>query len=317
MAQNYVRKMLNIGFRFNPSAEDLITFYLPRLIAGKPPKDTENFIHRADVYGGKPRDLAAEFAPVPRSENGSRFFFTTCKRQKGSSTRRERTAGDGTWVRQNSKEVKNTAGVKVGKTQSFRFMKDGRYTDWLMEEHHCCVQQAVAGDEEPVICRMYVSPRASPDSAARQESAAFVEQEPDPAPRQEHVITPPATAKRPEPPVAEPPCAKKTRGAVSARPVAHQSCAGVAPPPLCAPRCPPSSPTPSSVPRCVAPAAASPGHADSSITTTAVCTATTGAIAANGPGDRCIPHATEQYTTATAAFLSASANRCTASSHYR
>uniref|UniRef100_A0A0D3HR57 NAC domain-containing protein n=1 Tax=Oryza barthii TaxID=65489 RepID=A0A0D3HR57_9ORYZ len=174
---------------------DLITFYLPRLIAGKPTKDTEKFICRADVYGSEPSDLAGKFAPVPRCEKGGRLFFTSCKRHKGSSTRKERTAGDGTWVRQNSKGVKNKAGVKVGETQNFRF-KDGSYTDWLMEEHHCCRQQAVAGDEEPVICRMYVSPRAPPDSAARQESAAFVQQQPAPQ-------------------VSEPPCDKKNRDDVA------------------------------------------------------------------------------------------------------
>uniref|UniRef100_A0A0E0F9B1 NAC domain-containing protein n=1 Tax=Oryza meridionalis TaxID=40149 RepID=A0A0E0F9B1_9ORYZ len=179
-----------------PSAEDLITFYLPRLIAGKPTKDTEKFICRADVYGSEPSDLAGKFAPVPRCEKGGRFFFTSCKRHKGSSTKKERTAGAGTWVRQNSKEVKNKAGVKVGETQNFRSKKDGRYTDWLMEEHHCCRQQAVAGDEEPVICRMYVSPRAPPDSAARQESAAFVQQQPAPQ-------------------VSEPPCDKKKRDDVA------------------------------------------------------------------------------------------------------
>uniref|UniRef100_A0A0E0MC84 NAC domain-containing protein n=1 Tax=Oryza punctata TaxID=4537 RepID=A0A0E0MC84_ORYPU len=161
--------------------QDLITFYLPRLIVGKPPKDTEKFIRCVDVYRSEPWDLAGKFAPVPRCEKGGRFFFTSCKRHKGSSTKKERTAGAGTWVRQNSKEVKNKAGVKVGETQNFRFKKDGRYTDWLMEEHHCCRQQAVAGDEEPVICRMYVSPRAPPDSAARQESAAFVQPPRDPA----------------------------------------------------------------------------------------------------------------------------------------
>lgn len=133
---------------------------------------------------------------MPRCEKGGRLFFTSCKRHKGSSTRKERTAGDGTWVRQNSKGVKNKAGVKVGETQNFRFKKDGSYTDWLMEEHHCCRQQAVAGDEEPVICRMYVSPRAPPDSAARQESAAFVQQQPAPQ-------------------VSEPPCDKKKRDDVA------------------------------------------------------------------------------------------------------
>uniref|UniRef100_A0A0D9XWP8 NAC domain-containing protein n=1 Tax=Leersia perrieri TaxID=77586 RepID=A0A0D9XWP8_9ORYZ len=117
-----------------------------------PPKDTENLIHHADLYGGEPNDLAGMFAPVERCDNGDRFFFTSCKQHNES----ERKAGDGTWVRLSNMEVKNDEGVKVGETQSFRFKKDGMYTEWLMEEHHCAVQQAVASEEEPVICRMYM-----------------------------------------------------------------------------------------------------------------------------------------------------------------
>uniref|UniRef100_A0A0D9XNW6 NAC domain-containing protein n=1 Tax=Leersia perrieri TaxID=77586 RepID=A0A0D9XNW6_9ORYZ len=115
---------------------------------------TPSLIHHADLYGGEPNDLAGMFAPVVRCENGDRFFFTSCKRQNGS----ERKAGDGTWVWLNNMEVKNEEGVKVGEMQSFRFMKYGRYTEWVMEEHPCAVQQAKATDEEPVICRMYMSP---------------------------------------------------------------------------------------------------------------------------------------------------------------
>ncbi|KAL5204483.1 hypothetical protein ABZP36_009354 [Zizania latifolia] len=66
------------------------------MIAGEQPQDTAECIHRADVYGeDEPRDLAGRFAPLHRSVNGDRFFFSTCKRQKGSSTRRARAAGRG------------------------------------------------------------------------------------------------------------------------------------------------------------------------------------------------------------------------------
>uniref|UniRef100_A0A0E0MLS6 NAC domain-containing protein n=1 Tax=Oryza punctata TaxID=4537 RepID=A0A0E0MLS6_ORYPU len=245
--------LLELGFRFNPSQEEVVTYYLPRLIAGHSPKDTEGCIHRADVYGAaEPRDLAGKYAPVARSTNGDRFFFTGCKRTKGKFSR---SAGGGTWVSQSSKDIKNREGIKIGEVKNFRFKKDGRNTDWLMEEYHLCRQEA--GDVvEPVVCRIYVSPRAAPDSAARQESAALpppqdlapppqeLAQPPDPAaqaatqafvpPRQVPVITQQAPPlKRPAAPVAEPPCAKKMKGAVSAIPVAPQSCVtpSTAPPP--------------------------------------------------------------------------------------
>ncbi|KAF0922603.1 hypothetical protein E2562_001012 [Oryza meyeriana var. granulata] len=155
--------LLKLGFRFNPSPEDVVTYYLPRLVAGKQPKDTEACIHRTDVYGAKaePGDLAGRFAPVARSSSGDRFFFTECRRVKG---RVSRAAGGGTWVSQSSKDIKNREGIKVGEIKNFRFKKDGKHKDWLMEEYHGCMQEA--GDVEPVVCRIYVSPRAAQDSAA-------------------------------------------------------------------------------------------------------------------------------------------------------
>uniref|UniRef100_A0A0D3HTS5 NAC domain-containing protein n=1 Tax=Oryza barthii TaxID=65489 RepID=A0A0D3HTS5_9ORYZ len=249
--------LLKLGFRFNPSQEEVITYYLPRLIAGHPPKDTEGYIHRADVYGAdEPRDLAGKYAPVARSPNGDRFFFTGCKRVKGKFSR---SAGGGTWVSQSSKDLKNREGIKIGEVKNFRFKKGGNNTDWLMEEYHLCGKEA-GGVVEPVVCRIYVSPRAAPDSVAHQESAALpppqelvpppqelapppypaaqaAPQAPAP-PRQVPVITqqqaPPQ--KRPAAPVAEPPCAtKKMKGAVSAKPMAPQSSVTAsAAPPRCA-----------------------------------------------------------------------------------
>ncbi|KAL5226018.1 hypothetical protein ABZP36_012657 [Zizania latifolia] len=161
---DHLKKMLAIGFRFQPYSEDLITYYLPRLVAGEQPQDTAECINRADVYGGEPRELAGRFPPLHKSVNGDRFFFSTCKRQKDGSRRRARVAGRGVWTSQTSREIKNGAGVKIGETKVFRFKNGGKYTDWLMEEHHSCLQQAVAGDEEPVICKIYVSPRVPQES---------------------------------------------------------------------------------------------------------------------------------------------------------
>ncbi|CAN6344340.1 unnamed protein product [Urochloa humidicola] len=77
-----------------------------------------------------------------------------------------------------------------------------------------CSQDAVAGDKQYVLCNMYVSPRAHPDSAARRESAAFF------APPAPVVIAQAAAAvatKRPAPLQGpELPCPKRMRGAVVA-----------------------------------------------------------------------------------------------------
>ncbi|EAY82873.1 hypothetical protein OsI_38086 [Oryza sativa Indica Group] len=259
MATN-LHLLLELGFRFNPSPEEVVTYYLPRLIAGHPPKDTESCIHRANVYGAEPRELAAQFAPVARSSNGDRFFLTECKRIKGKVSR---VAGGGSWVSQTSKDIKNREGIKVGEAKNFRFKKDGTNTDWLMEEYHLCLRQA--SDLEPVLCRVYVSPRAAKDSAAHQESAALTPQEPAPPlahapapapiqepaalPRQELAPAPP----RLEAVITQQQATMKMGGSVPASKATRQSCvtASAPPPRRVAPQ--PAPPSLRTAPAAVAP----------------------------------------------------------------
>lgn len=86
--------------RFDLTPLEAVAYYLPRLLSGESLNGAERLIHRADIYGDlEPNDLAAAFPPAPKAERtGARFFFTLCKRQKGSRTRSARSAGAGTWT---------------------------------------------------------------------------------------------------------------------------------------------------------------------------------------------------------------------------
>uniref|UniRef100_A0A0D9XYU1 NAC domain-containing protein n=1 Tax=Leersia perrieri TaxID=77586 RepID=A0A0D9XYU1_9ORYZ len=254
---------LDIGFRFNPSPEDVITFYLPNLIAGQNPPDAVGLFHNAAVYGAQePKDLAAQFAPVSRSSNEERYFFTTCHRIKG---RVSRVAGGGTWVLQSAKNV-TKKGRKIGEVKSFRFQlrKGKTNTNWLMEEYHLACYPETGDFVEPVVCRIYVSPRVGTNSAAHQESAAALmplppqPQPPIAPPRQVPVMIRqqlqlPAPVKRLHivtPVITEsPPCAKRMRGAILPTvasvppPRPSQRFMAIAPPrPACAPQLPPQQP---------------------------------------------------------------------------
>ncbi|CAL5098399.1 unnamed protein product [Urochloa decumbens] len=239
------------GFRFNPTPLEAATYYLPRLVAGAPLHEAVRpVVHHADVYACEPGDLARRFPPLPKT--GHRFFFTHCKLQQptraGKASRPARAAGAGSWHSQGGvSDVVDGAGVKVGEARKLRYKKGGAYTDWLMDEFFstCCSEDAVTGDRQYVFCNMYVSPRAAPNSAARQESAAFFA---PPAPALVAMVQA-AAPKRPAPPqFAEPPCTKRMRGAVAAptlpftqpvgyctTPYAPHSTASAQPPPAPAP----------------------------------------------------------------------------------
>jgi hypothetical protein len=196
------------GFRFAPTPLEVATYYLPRLVAGAPLHDAVRpVVHHADVYACEPGNLAARFRPLPVT--GDRFFFTSCK--KGT-----RVAGPGSWNLQSSRAVMGGADQAevVGEIKKFKYKKGGAFTDWLMDEFSstCCSEDPAAGDRRFVLCKIYVSPRALANSAARRESAAFFAQH---APASAVEMTQPAP-KRPAPPqVPGPPCPKRMRVAVS------------------------------------------------------------------------------------------------------
>ncbi|GJN28379.1 hypothetical protein PR202_gb16492 [Eleusine coracana subsp. coracana] len=207
-----MESVLHLGFRFEPTPHQAVTYYLPRLIAGEPMHPAiRAFIHTADIYASAPGALAAQFRPTPGKSD--RFFFTTVERQRmrqGKDVRYVRVAGPGSWTFQRSDDVKDHQGgsgnVKVGEVRKLRYKyrNGGAATDWLMEEYSCAcggggVKGAMVGDKERVFCRVYVSPNAAADSPARQESAAFFSAPPPPLP--EPAVL---TKKRPPPPPLEP-----------------------------------------------------------------------------------------------------------------
>nr|CAB3489005.1 unnamed protein product [Digitaria exilis] len=212
-------EVFSLGFRFDPKPLDVVSYYLPHLIAGAQLHVAMRpFVHDADVYAGEPGELARMFRPVPKT--GQRFFFTSRKLQPqraGKAIKATRAAGAGSWQSQGSKGVLNKDKEKVGEVTKLRYKKGGKYTDWLMEEYSCGLQDAiVGGDRQLVFCNIYVSPRARQDSVAHKESAAFFA----PPPPVPVVIAqaPAAPPKRPvaPPKIASPPCPKRMRVAAVA-----------------------------------------------------------------------------------------------------
>ncbi|KAM0836723.1 hypothetical protein ACQ4PT_062124 [Festuca glaucescens] len=158
--------------QFKPSKEDAVTYFLPRLLAGSPlPHGADSLIRHADVYACEPKDLAAQFAPVPSATTDNVYH----------------------------------EGVKVGEVKHLSFKK-GRTTGWVMKEYRCLLPQAVVADGEKVLCKIHLVQHAP--AAARQESDAYKlrQQRAEPAPAQQSHKRPTPVAA-----AADPPCSKKMR----------------------------------------------------------------------------------------------------------
>ncbi|CAO2147556.1 unnamed protein product [Urochloa humidicola] len=251
MAAALGEEIFSRGFRFNPTPLEAATYYIPRLAAGAPLHDAvRSVVHRADVYAREPGDLARQFPPMPKT--GDRFFFTSCGK-KGA-----RVAGPGSWYLQSTKAV-NDGAAKVGEVKKFRYKKSGEFTDWLMDEFSStlCSEDAVGGgDKQFVFCKIYVSPRAASDSAARKESAAFFNVPPAALPTAVAVSQVASALKRPALRSTEPHCIKRMRVAAAPSPRVVQPAgyctAFFASPRPCVPRIVASAPfPPPAVPTCL------------------------------------------------------------------
>ncbi|XBI36938.1 hypothetical protein VPH35_122373 [Triticum aestivum] len=186
-------------YRLSPTEVDAVTYYLPRLLSGETLHAVDKLIHRVEISGCEPKDLAARYAPVPQAvSSGDRFFFTTCKSKNGSKLQSVRGAGGGTWTIQKTTEICH-AGVKVGEVKNLSFKKKGKSTGWVMEEYRCLLPEATVSDGVKVFCKMHLAQHA-PD-AARQESEAYKLQQ-----QQPEAVTPSTHAqKRPAPAAAADP----------------------------------------------------------------------------------------------------------------
>ena len=122
-------------YRLCPTEVEAVTYYLPRLLSGETLHGADKLIHRIEISGCEPKDLAARYAPAPQAvSSGDRFFFTTCKSKNGSKHQSVRGAGAGTWSIQKTTEICH-AGVKVGEVKNLSFKKKGKSTGWVMEEY--------------------------------------------------------------------------------------------------------------------------------------------------------------------------------------
>ncbi|KAM3228335.1 hypothetical protein ACQJBY_059785 [Aegilops geniculata] len=191
-------------YRLSPTEVEAVTYYLPRLLSGETLHAVDKLIHRVDITGCEPKDLAARYAPVPQAvSSGDRFFFTTCKSKNGSKLQSVRGAGAGTWSIQKTTEISH-AGVKVGEVKDLSFKKKGKSTGWVMEEYRCLLPEATVSDGVKVFCKMHLAQHA-PD-AARQESEAYKlqQQQPEAVTPSTHAQKRPATAAAVDPQPARP-----------------------------------------------------------------------------------------------------------------
>ncbi|KAL2324963.1 hypothetical protein Fmac_024021 [Flemingia macrophylla] len=172
------------GFRFHPTDEELVIYYLKRKVSGKPFRF--DAISEVDIYRSEPWDLADKSRLKTRDQEW--YFFSALDKKYGNGGRMNRATGKGYWkATGNDRQVKHeerVAGLK--KTLVFHSGRapDGKRTNWVMHEYRLSEEEmgrAGTGSSQDayVLCRVFHKNNIGPPNGQRY--APFIEEEWDDA----------------------------------------------------------------------------------------------------------------------------------------
>ncbi|KAG4181280.1 hypothetical protein ERO13_A10G216866v2, partial [Gossypium hirsutum] len=147
-AQHRPKLEIPVGFRFLPTKEEIICDYLQPFIKGDP---IPSGVMKSWILWRKSRALEY-FRP-----RFGRVSLGYHELKKKSKSRIERTAGDGCWLQQYIKEVKNSDGGEViGYDKYFKYSRKKNQKSngqWIMHEFSLKDQEAL-GLSDFVICEI-------------------------------------------------------------------------------------------------------------------------------------------------------------------
>lgn len=169
------------GFRFHPTEEELLDFYLDRMVHGK--KLHFDIIGTLNIYRHDPWDLPA-MAKIGEREW---YFFVPRDRKAGSGGRPNRTTERGFWKATGSdRAIRSSADSKrvIGLKKTLVFYQGraprGTKTDWVMNEYRLPDSGAGSGARAPpppkedmVLCKIYR--KATPLKELEQRASAMEE----------------------------------------------------------------------------------------------------------------------------------------------
>ena len=137
---------LPVGFRFNPTDDELVTHFLRNRNLGKP--TPFNAVKECDLYGKKePWEIWDMFSAVDGSRVVRELYFFTKLKTYNNGRRIDRRVGSGTWKKEHQLKTPGLVGVeksrftyennddKSSKSSSSSSSKSGRNGKWNLIEY--------------------------------------------------------------------------------------------------------------------------------------------------------------------------------------
>ncbi|KAJ1296492.1 hypothetical protein BS78_01G305100 [Paspalum vaginatum] len=149
------------GFRFHPTDEELVGYYLRKKVASQ--KIDLDVIRDVDLYRIEPWDLQ-EHCKIGYEEQSDWYFFSYKDRKYPTGTRTNRATLTGFWKATGRdkavRDGKQGGGGLIGMRKTLVFYTgrapNGRKTDWIMHEYRLETDENAAPQEEGwVVCRAF------------------------------------------------------------------------------------------------------------------------------------------------------------------
>ncbi|XP_004291581.1 PREDICTED: NAC domain-containing protein 90-like [Fragaria vesca subsp. vesca] len=137
------------GFRFYPTEEELVSFYLLNKLESKRQGSIRRVIPDLDIYSTEPWDLPRYAAELCRGDTEQWFFFTPRQQREAQGGRPNRTTASGYWKATGSPGyVYSSDNRVIGVKKTMVFYKGkaptGRKTKWKMNEYRAIEGAAAA-----------------------------------------------------------------------------------------------------------------------------------------------------------------------------
>ncbi|KAM7467865.1 hypothetical protein LguiB_015427 [Lonicera macranthoides] len=166
------------GFRFHPTDEELVRYYLTRKACGKPFRFQA--VSEIDVYKSEPWELS-DYSSL-KTRDLEWYFFSPVDRKYGNGSRLNRATGKGYWKATGKDRPVRHKGQTIGMKKTLVFHSgrapDGKRTNWVMHEYRLVDQELIkagVAQDAFVLCRIFQKSGLGPPNGDRY--APFLEEE--------------------------------------------------------------------------------------------------------------------------------------------
>lgn len=179
MGRNSSSTSLAPGFRFHPTDEELVWYYLRRKVSGKPFR--VDAISEIDIYKVEPSDLPGMSKLKTRDLEW--YFFSALDRKYGNGSRTNRATNEGYWKTTGKDRPVYHRSLVVGMKKTLVYHRGraprGERTNWVMHEYKLSDEVLDKAGYFPdgfVLCRVFQKSGTGPKNG-EQYGAPLVEEE--------------------------------------------------------------------------------------------------------------------------------------------